>query len=49
MPTKPFQILMLVPIFIGKALNTCSRMQRRVNRQHNSLTVDLVKRPGTDG
>jgi len=48
MPLKPFYALKLVPAFIGRVFATCSRMQRKVNRQHNSLTVDLVKRPGVD-
>ena len=48
MPIKPFHFLMLVPAVIGKVFGTSARMQRRVNRQHNSLTVELVKRPGVD-
>ncbi|WP_424832920.1 hypothetical protein [Ruegeria sp.] len=48
MPTKVFDFLTLLPAFLGKALGTCTRMQQRVNRQHNSLTVETVKRPGLD-
>ncbi len=46
---KPIHILMSVPNFIGRTFSACTRMQRRVNRRHNSLTVDVVKRQGGNG
>lgn len=49
MSIRPINILMLVPKFLGRTFSTCTRMQRRVNRRHNSLTVDVVKRQGVDG
>ncbi len=48
MRLKAFDIVTLLPTFLGKTLSACIRMQRRVNRQHNSLTVDMVKRPEID-
>lgn len=48
MPLKVFDFILRVPSFLGRTFNTCTRMQRRVNRRHNSLTVDVVKRPGLD-
>lgn len=48
MPIKVFDFLTLLPAFLGRTFGTCTRMQRRVNRQHNSLNVEVVKRPGLD-
>ncbi len=48
MRIRAYNIMTNFPAFIGKTFRACIRMQRRVNRQHNSLTVEVVKRPEAD-
>jgi len=48
MPLKSFYFFLLPAAIVGKAISACTRMQRRVNRSHTSLTKSPVKRPGLD-
>lgn len=49
MQSKFLEYFALLPTLVRKSVAVCMRIQRRVNRQHNSLTVDVVKRPELDG
>lgn len=48
MSFKSFYIFLLLTSVFKKAYLACTRMQRRVNHSHTSLTKGTVKRPGLD-
>lgn len=48
MTLKSFYLFLFLAAVFRKAIATCTRMQRWVNRSHTSFTTDTVKRPGLD-
>ncbi len=48
MSFKSFYFFLLLNTLAVKTISACSRMQRRVNRSHTSLTKGTVKRRGLE-